>query len=107
MKPPLSPTNDFVFKKVFGNNKTVLEDFLKAVLDLPGEEYKDLKVIDSCLNREFIEDKLGVLDIKINTASGKVIDVEVQVKPQRFIWKRMLFYTSKMVVEQMQAGHNG
>ena len=32
---PLSPTNDFVFKKVFGGNLKVLEDFLKAVLDLP------------------------------------------------------------------------
>ena len=38
---PLSPTNDFVFKKVFGENMTALEDFLKAVLDLPAEEYRD------------------------------------------------------------------
>ena len=106
MKPPLSPTSDFVFKKIFGNNKTVLEDFLKAVLDLPPEEYKDLTVVDSSLDQEFIQDKRGILDIKINTASGKVIDVEVQVKPQSFIWKRMLFYTSKMVVEQLQTGHN-
>ena len=102
---PLSPTNDFVFKKVFGGNPTVLEDFLKSVLDLPAEEYKDLIVVDPNLDQEFIEDKLGVLDVKINTNSGKIIDVEVQIRPQRSIWKRMLFYTAKMVVEQVKSGH--
>jgi len=102
---PLSPTNDFVFKKVFGENLTVLEDFLKAVLDLPAKEYKGLTVVDPNLDREFVEDKLGVLDVKVNTSTGKVIDVEVQVKPQRSIWKRMLFYTAKMVVEQVKSGY--
>jgi predicted transposase/invertase (TIGR01784 family) len=101
---PLSPTNDFVFKKVFGENVAVLEDFLKAVLDLPAEDYQRLTVVDPNLDREFIEDKLGVLDVKIITGAGKVIDIEVQVKPQRSIWKRLLFYTSKMVVEQVKTG---
>jgi len=36
---PLSPRNDFVFRKVFSENLTVLKDFLKTVLDLPAEEY--------------------------------------------------------------------
>ncbi|MCL2103166.1 MAG: Rpn family recombination-promoting nuclease/putative transposase [Syntrophorhabdaceae bacterium] len=101
---PLSPTNDFVFKKVFSGNLAVLQDFLKALLDLPAEEYKSLEVLDPNLDREFIEDKLGVLDVKVTTTAGKVINIEVQVKPQRFIWKRMLFYTSKMVVEQVKSG---
>ena len=101
---PLSPVNDFVFKKVFGGNPAVLGDFLQAVLDLPAEEYHDLTVLDPTLEREHIEDKLGILDVKIHTKSGKVIDVEVQVKAQRSIWQRMLFYTSKMVVEQVKSG---
>ena len=101
----LSPTNDFVFKKIFGENLAALEDFLKSLLDLPAGEYKGLKVIDSNLDREFIEDKLGILDVKIITTSGKVIDIEVQIKPQLFIWNRVLFYTSKMVVEQVKSGY--
>ena len=36
----LSPINDFVFKKIFGENIPVLTDFLQAVLDLPKEDYK-------------------------------------------------------------------
>jgi predicted transposase/invertase (TIGR01784 family) len=102
---PLSPTNDFVFKKVFGDNLNILRDFLGAVLDLPPEEYKDLTVLDPNLDREYFDDKLGILDVKVTTNSGKVLDIEVQVKPQRSIWKRMLFYTSKMVVEQVKSGH--
>jgi predicted transposase/invertase (TIGR01784 family) len=102
---PLSPTNDFVFKKVFGENMTVLADFLKAVLDLPAEEYRGLTVVDPSLDREFAEDKLGILDVKINTSTGKIIAVEVQIKPQRAIWNRMLFYTAKMVVEQVKSGY--
>ena len=102
---PLSPTNDFVFKKVFGENLHILRDFLGAVLDLPLDEYKKLTVVDPNLEREYLEDKLGVLDVKVTTGSGKVLDIEVQVKPQRSIWKRMLFYTSKMVVEQVKSGH--
>ncbi|GHU20882.1 hypothetical protein FACS189475_10080 [Betaproteobacteria bacterium] len=100
----LLPTNDFVFKKIFGENTEVLSDFLQAVLDLPAEEYQGLTVVDPNLEREYIEDKLGVLDVKVHTKSGKVIDVEVQVKSQRSIWKRMAFYTAKMVVEQVKSG---
>ena len=103
-KAPLSPINDFVFKKVFGENTAVLEDFLKAVLDLPAEEYRGLTVVDPNLSRDFLEDKQGILDVKINTAAGKVIAVEVQVRPQKSLWSRMLFYTAKMVVEQVKSG---
>ena len=103
---PLSPTNDFVFKKVFGEKMGVLADFLQAVLDLPPEEYLGLSVVDPKLSRNFFGDKLGILDVKINTRTGKIIDVEVQVKPQDFIWKRMLFYTAKMVVAQAKSGYD-
>ncbi len=99
---PLLPTNDFVFRKIFSENLTVLQSFLSAVLDLPVDEYKDLTVVDPNLSREYIEDKLGILDVKVTTKSGKVLDIEVQVKQYRSIWQRMLFYTSKMITEQVK-----
>ena len=102
---PLSATNDFVFRKIFGGNLAVLEDFLKSLLDLPAEDYKSLEVIDPNLDREFIDDKLGILDVKVTTKTGKIVNVEVQVKPQRSLWKRISFYTSKMIVEQVKSGY--
>ena len=84
---------------------TILSDFLKAVLDLPAEEYQGLTVVDPYLRKESIEDKFGILDIKLKTKSQKTIDVEVQVKAQPSLWKRMQYYTAKMLVEQVQSGN--
>ncbi len=101
---PLSPTNDFVFKKIFGENVAILSDFLKSVLDLPQDEYQGLLVVDPHLSRDSMEDKLGILDIKIKTRTRKTIDVEVQVRAQPSIWKRMQYYTASMYVGQVQSG---
>jgi predicted transposase/invertase (TIGR01784 family) len=104
-KKPLSSVNDFVFRKIFGENLGILRDFLQSVLDLPFEEYQRLTVADPNLERERVDDKLGILDVKVTTKSGKMLDIEVQVKPQRAIWQRMTFYTSKMIVEQVKSGY--
>jgi predicted transposase/invertase (TIGR01784 family) len=44
------------------------------------------------------------LDIKLHTASGKVIDIEIQVEYQDFIWKRIQYYCAKMLAEQGSRG---
>jgi predicted transposase/invertase (TIGR01784 family) len=103
-KEPLSPKNDFVFKKVFGENTPVLTDFLKAVLDLPDDEYQRIEVLDPNLRPENIDDKYCILDIRLHTKSKNVIDIEIQVKYQDFIWKRIQFYAAKMLVEQAKSG---
>jgi predicted transposase/invertase (TIGR01784 family) len=103
-KKPLSPKNDFVFKKVFGENTQVLTDFLKSVLDLPADEYQGLEVLDPNLRPENIDDKYCILDIRLHTKSKNVIDIEIQIKNQDFIWKRIQFYAAKMLVEQAKSG---
>jgi predicted transposase/invertase (TIGR01784 family) len=103
-RKPLSPKNDFVFRKIFGENMSVLTDFLKAVLDLPDDEYQGLEVLDPNLRAENIGDKYCILDIKLHTRSKDVIDIEIQIKYQDFIWKRIQFYTAKMLVEQAKSG---
>jgi predicted transposase/invertase (TIGR01784 family) len=102
---PLSPKNDFVFHKVFSENMAALSGFLQAVLDLPIEEYQGIEVVDPHLDREYIDDKLGVLDIKIHTSTKKIIDVEIQVRRQQSIWKRLLFYSAKLLLEQIKRGN--
>jgi predicted transposase/invertase (TIGR01784 family) len=104
-KKPLSPKNDFVFHKVFAKNMAVLSGFLQAVLDLPVEEYQGIEVVDPHLEQEYIDDKHGILDIKIHTSTKKIIDVEIQVRRQRSIWKRLLFYSGKLLLEQVKKGN--
>ena len=98
----LPANNDWVFKLLFGDerNKSVLIDLLKSLVDLPEEEY-DLVFLDTHLKQEFEEDKLGILDVKVRTRSGQIIDIEIQVEPQKHIAKRLSFYKSKMIVEQI------
>jgi predicted transposase/invertase (TIGR01784 family) len=107
-KEPLSPKNDFVFKQLFGEQKrlNLLQSFLQSVLDLPKEEYSQLVVIDPFLKREHLTDKSSVLDVKIHTTNGKVIDVEIQVDSQDDMWERVLYYTAKMTTEQLKSGYD-
>jgi hypothetical protein len=45
-KKPLSPKYDVVFKNIFVEKHiSVLADFLKTVLDLPEDDYQEIRVI--------------------------------------------------------------
>jgi len=98
----LPPTNDWIFKLLFGDerNKSMLIDLLKSFMDLPEEEY-ELTFTDPYLKPEFEEDKMGILDVRVKTASNQIINIEIQVNPVKYIGKRLSFYKSKMIVEQM------
>jgi predicted transposase/invertase (TIGR01784 family) len=100
--------NDFVFKLVFGDKRRVelLTAFLQAVLDLPAEEYEKVTIVDPNVKKEYIKDKAGILDVKIHTKTGTVIDVEIQVEPDTPLKKRILFYQAKMLTEQIGEGND-
>jgi predicted transposase/invertase (TIGR01784 family) len=102
----LSAKMDFMFKQIFGNpnNADILAAFLLSVLDLPREAYAGLMIVDPHLQKEFEDDKLGILDVKVKTADGNLIDVEIQILPIAHIRERVIFYTSKMVTEQIASG---
>ena len=94
---------DIVFKLIFGvaKNVAILIGFLKAVLDLPAEEFEAIEIIDPHLLRAHIDDKLGILDVKVKTKNGIKINVEIQVQPRSDFPKRVSFYQAKMIGEQV------
>jgi predicted transposase/invertase (TIGR01784 family) len=100
--------NDFVFKLVFGDQRRValLTEFLQAVLDLPVDEYKKVTIVDPNVKKEYSKDKAGVLDVKIHTKTGNVIDVEIQIEPEVPLEKRIIYYQSKMIAEQISEGND-
>jgi predicted transposase/invertase (TIGR01784 family) len=104
----LSPKSDIIFKLLFGDERSVelLTDFLKAVLRLPAEEYDEVTIVDPHLLREYNNDKLGILDVKVKTKSKKTIDIEIQVLPTPELRERVVFYAAKMVTEQVDAGED-
>ena len=62
----LKPTNDFLFKKLFGESKNadLLKDLLQAILtDIKIKKVQINK--DVSLERKLISEKLGILDIEL------------------------------------------
>jgi predicted transposase/invertase (TIGR01784 family) len=102
----LSPLDDDVFKSIFADQRNIdnLAAFLWPIVNLPEEEYSRLTIVDPHLKRLFKKDKQGILDVKVLTKSGKVINVEVQVCPLLAIRERVLYYLAKMIWEQVRQG---
>jgi predicted transposase/invertase (TIGR01784 family) len=101
------PKIDFAFKLLFGDqrSKNILADFLKAVLpDLASEEFEELTITDPHLKREFSGDKLEILDVKLRTAGGKSIDIEIQISSLPEMRSRISYYQSNMITEQIGMG---
>jgi predicted transposase/invertase (TIGR01784 family) len=98
----LSPKSDMIFRRIFGvqENADILGGFLKSVLDLPEDEYERLTIVDPHLLRDSPDDKLGILDVKLHSRSGKIIDIEIQVLRTQEIRDRVVWYVAKMVTEQ-------
>ncbi|MCL2391712.1 MAG: Rpn family recombination-promoting nuclease/putative transposase [Oscillospiraceae bacterium] len=102
----LSPKSDIIFKLLFGDERSVefLTDFLKSVLRIPEDDYGEVIIVNPFLLQDYDGDKLGILDVKIKTKSKKIIDIEIQVKPTSSMKERVVFYSSKMVTEQVGSG---
>jgi predicted transposase/invertase (TIGR01784 family) len=98
----LLPKVDYIFKLIFGDsrNKGILISFLRAILDLSDDEY-ELELLDPHLKPELESDKLGILDVRLKTALGKVVDIEIQVAQVTNLFERISFYKSKMIIEQI------
>ena len=99
----LSPMMDIIFKILMGSedSKEILVDFLLTVLNLSPDEYDGITISNPFLPQEYKGDKLGILDVKLKLKSGKILNIEIQVKPMPFMESRILFYVSKMITGQI------
>ena len=72
--------SDIIFKLFFADKRNIefLTDFLKSALSIPIEEYEEVIIVDPHLKREHPTDKLGIIDVKLKTVSGKIIHIEIQ-----------------------------
>jgi predicted transposase/invertase (TIGR01784 family) len=101
-----TPLSDFIFKLVFGDrrNALILKAFLSAALEIPEEELGELTLIDPHLKPETEAGKLGILDVKVRTVSGVVINVEMQVETTPDLRKRIVSYAARLLGEQLKRG---
>ena len=95
----LNPKSDYVFKRIFGHvgNEEITKDLLNAIL-----ENKIMKIeLDKnpILEKDLLDDKIGILDIKAKGDNDTNINIEMQVVDKKNIEKRLLFYWSKMYIQ--------
>ena len=100
----LKVTNDYVFKRIFGKkgNEDITRSFIEAVTN---EYYSDINLEDTpILERDLIENKMGVLDVKVVANKKNDIDIEMQVTKSEYISERILWYWAKMYASSINKG---
>ena len=102
----LAPNNDIVFKRLFGKkgNERLIKDFLEAILNIEIETVDLGKEVQ--LQPERIEQKLGILDVRVTLKDGTKIDVEMQNINYGNIEQRLTYYCSLLYVEDLARGED-
>ena len=102
----LDPKIDYVFKRIFGyvGNEKITTNLLSSILD---EKVEDVTLdCNTVLEKDVFNDKIGILDIKAKFNHGVTCDIEMQVVEKTNIYKRLLFYWSKMYIQNIETGED-
>jgi len=109
MTPFLKPTNDYAFRRLFGqeHNKHLLVSFLNSVLELPeGKKIVDLTYEDPSQLPRLNELKYSILDVRVKDQRNVSYIVEMQIAKQDYFEKRALYYISKNYSNQLKEGED-
>lgn len=111
-KPPspvkwLPPKSDFVFKLLFGSDtpqsKELLLQFLNDVFNVPvSYSLVAIQLLNPHFDKRHLQDKQIILDIHARIPSEGYINIEMQLANQYNIDKRSLYYSSKIISNQVQ-----
>ena len=103
----LSPKIDVIFKLLFTakDSEDILTDFLASVLDIENDEISSIKVLNSEILPETVEQKYSRLDIAME-AGGRKVNVEMQLKKLIDFRERVLFYWSKLYTRDLKGGES-
>ncbi len=99
-------TSDIVFKAIFTKeeNKDLLLSLLTAYLDISAESPEDITIMTTEIEREYPDDKLFRLDLRVLTSNNEHINVEVQVRNEFDIMPRSLHYLARLYSSQIKKG---
>ncbi|MDJ0837557.1 MAG: Rpn family recombination-promoting nuclease/putative transposase [Acidobacteriota bacterium] len=94
---------DWAIKKILRDkaNFEILEGFLTELL---GFEVSIQEILESESNRESVDDKSNRVDLLVKDQHGRLIIIEIQNESEADYLQRLMYGTSKAMVEHMQAG---
>ncbi|HNR65745.1 MAG TPA: Rpn family recombination-promoting nuclease/putative transposase [Atribacterota bacterium] len=99
--------NDVIFKAIFGyeKNEKLLISLLNAILGLTGnKKIVSLTFLNAFNIKEYLKDKLTILDVKAVDGTGVRFDVEMQVAPDKSYLQRIMYYLDRLFTEQLKEG---
>ena len=105
-KQLLNPKIDYVFKRIFGRvgNEEITTALIQAITKI---KISDLKLDNSTiLERDIIDDKIGILDIKGKIDNNINCNIEMQVADRKNAEKRIMFYWSKEYAGSIKKGQD-
>ena len=83
-------------------NEDITKDFLKAILN---QNITSITLNNNTiLEKDIFTDKVGILDVHAVIDNNINCDIEMQIVDKRNIEKRILFYWSKMYIENIKSG---
>ena len=100
----MSPTNDYIFHRIFGHvgNEEITKGLIGTIIN---QEIKNIKIDETPITEQNIrDDKIGILDIKARLDDDILCDVEMQVAKKDSIEKRIMFYWSKLYSAEIHKG---
>ncbi|ABE05495.1 unknown [Rickettsia bellii RML369-C] len=103
----VNPRVDLAFKKIFGveENKDLLISLINSIVS-SEDQIKEVILLNPYNPKNFLNDKLSVLDIKAKGETGKMFNIEIQVTDEADYDKRPLYYWAKMYTQQLKEGAN-
>lgn len=103
-KMPL--TDDYVFHAVFGRDteesRAALIEILNIILGRKADPIRAIVIKNPIETPEREEDKESVMDVRAETESGELLDIEMQAGKLRFYRNRALFYGGRLVNSSLQ-----
>jgi predicted transposase/invertase (TIGR01784 family) len=107
MKHAIDPKIDCVFKALLGaeHNRRLLLHFLNAIL--AGElnaPLTEVEILNPYNEREFIDDKLSVVDVKARDSNERLYQIEIQLLNSLYLPARILYGWADLYSAQLQDG---
>ena len=95
--------NDCMFHSVMTKNGNVLKGLLCALLHLKPDEVQSITIMNPIELGDDIRSKSFILDIKLLLNDTKIINIELQVRPQYYWNDRSLIYLCRLF-DNLQKG---
>ena len=107
MKHAIDPTIDCVFKAILGSNEHInlLLNFLNSVCqDDIASPICDITIQNPYNEKEFLSDKLSIIDIKAKDKAGNIFQIEIQMAVPQSLKYRMLHNWAELYSRQLKEG---